>query len=559
MKKSGLIFVYLIIVVALCLSGCLQQGTPSNSSSLTTPPAPVNHTPANPAPANPAPMNRSAASGPTINEVIIYLMAKNIAFNNSTITVPAGANVTVYFDNQDSGTPHNFAVYYSPSASQTIFQGKIITGPAKATYTFTAPSKPGTYYFQCDVHSTQMNGQFIVQPSGAAFQAGISQTSVSASLTQNASAATQAIQQMKMSASVTIKDYAYDPSTITVPAGTSIIWTNLDTVPHTVTGTNGKFDSGILGPGKKFNYTFSDPGTYNYYCTIHPYMKGQVVVTLYGGPYPQSEIPTAVPISTTSPQPSTRITIDLLAKDMSFDKDNITVIAGAQVNINFFNLDVGMPHNFAVYANSGADTVIYQGPVIIGPKQITYTFNAPVDPGIYFFRCDVHPKVMTGNFYVVSKDNLQYPTPGPASQIEPANSVPSQGTSTAGQNVTATGSGPQSVTVDLTAENIAFDMKTITVPAGARVIINFNNKDSGVPHNFAVYTDSSATTAIFKGNIITGPAKTTYTFTAPDNQGTYFFRCDIHPTQMTGQFVVGSSGTMQTTNISVANISTMNM
>ena len=149
MKKSGLIFVYLIIVVALCLSGCLQQGTPSNSSSLTTPPAPVNHTPANPAPANPAPMNRSAASGPTTNEVIIYLMAKNIAFNNSTITVPAGANVTVYFDNQDSGTPHNFAVYDSPSASQTIFQGKIITGPAKATYTFTAPiTKPGTYYFQ---------------------------------------------------------------------------------------------------------------------------------------------------------------------------------------------------------------------------------------------------------------------------------------------------------------------------------------------------------------------------------------------------------------------------
>ena len=101
-----------------------------------------------------------------------------------------------------------------------------------------------------------------------------------------------------------------------------------------------------------------------------------------------------------------------------------------------------------------------------------------------------------------------------------------------------TGAAGQATTVDLTAQNIAFDKSTITVPAGAEVTVNFNNMDDGVPHNFAVYTDSSASQNIFKGDTITGPDTTTYTFTAPSEPGTYFFRCDVHPQQMTGDFIV---------------------
>ena len=98
--------------------------------------------------------------------------------------------------------------------------------------------------------------------------------------------------------------------------------------------------------------------------------------------------------------------------------------------------------------------------------------------------------------------------------------------------------GPQTVTVNLTARNLAFNMSTITVPASAMVVVNFNNQDAGVPHNFAVYTNSSAQQVIFRGQIITGPGMTTYTFTAPSQPGTYFFRCDVHFTMMTGQFEV---------------------
>ena len=97
---------------------------------------------------------------------------------------------------------------------------------------------------------------------------------------------------------------------------------------------------------------------------------------------------------------------------------------------------------------------------------------------------------------------------------------------------------PQSVTVDLVAEDIAFDKNTITVPAGAKVTVNFDNRDSGVPHNFAVYESEAAEKVIFRGLIVTGLAKTEYTFDAPAVPGTYFFRCDIHPTLMTGQLIV---------------------
>lgn len=103
--------------------------------------------------------------------------------------------------------------------------------------------------------------------------------------------------------------------------------------------------------------------------------------------------------------------------------------------------------------------------------------------------------------------------------------------------VSGSGSG-QTVTVSLVAQGFAFDKSTLTIPAGARVVMTFDNRDAGVPHNFALYTDSSAKQKIYGGALITGPATTTYTFTAPLTPGTYFFRCDVHPTSMYGSFVV---------------------
>lgn len=92
------------------------------------------------------------------------------------------------------------------------------------------------------------------------------------------------------------------------------------------------------------------------------------------------------------------------------------------------------------------------------------------------------------------------------------------------------------VELEISAENIEFNKDTLTAPAGARVRLTFTNDDA-VPHNVAVYESEDAEEEIFVGEIFSGPTETmVYEFDAPDERGTYFFRCDVHP-QMTGDFI----------------------
>ncbi len=77
---------------------------------------------------------------------------------------------------------------------------------------------------------------------------------------------------------VVIENYAFQEASVSVPPGTTVVWKNLDDDPHTVTATDGAFDSKGLAQGDTFSYRFDKPGTYTYYCKVHPMMKGTVVV-----------------------------------------------------------------------------------------------------------------------------------------------------------------------------------------------------------------------------------------------------------------------------------------
>src|SRR5579883_1778903 len=77
--------------------------------------------------------------------------------------------------------------------------------------------------------------------------------------------------------SISIANFAFSPSSLTVKAGTKVTWTNNDSVTHTVTEGNGAFNSGDLAPGSSFSFTFSKAGTYSYHCSIHPSMTATIV------------------------------------------------------------------------------------------------------------------------------------------------------------------------------------------------------------------------------------------------------------------------------------------
>lgn len=80
-------------------------------------------------------------------------------------------------------------------------------------------------------------------------------------------------------AAVGIDNFTFNPATVTVKAGTTVTWTNKDDIPHGIAATNNAFKrSQALDTDDSFSFTFTAPGTYQYFCYIHPHMTGTIVV-----------------------------------------------------------------------------------------------------------------------------------------------------------------------------------------------------------------------------------------------------------------------------------------
>jgi plastocyanin len=78
--------------------------------------------------------------------------------------------------------------------------------------------------------------------------------------------------------SINIDNFSFTPVAVTVKAGTQITWTNRDDIPHTVVSSDNEFKSKALDTDDKFSFTPTKPGTYNYFCSLHPKMTAKVVV-----------------------------------------------------------------------------------------------------------------------------------------------------------------------------------------------------------------------------------------------------------------------------------------
>lgn len=223
-------------------------------------------------------------------------------------------------------------------------------------------------------------------------------------------------------------------------------------------------------------------------------------------------------------------------------KDDATVSAGnVTVSVDVKNLDIVDKQGQKSVAGEGHIHYYMDVPVPTTPGKPAITAG-----GTYVHTIDTSytwQNVSAGmhNFSVQLVNNDHTPLDPPVLSL---NTVKVAGSNETSQIMTVKSVGTQSnntsnknVTIDLAAKNIKFDKNTMTVPSGANVTINFDNQES-VPHNFALYENSDAKKAIFVGEVITGPKNITYTFVAPTKSGTYFFRCDVHPKTMVGDFIV---------------------
>jgi plastocyanin len=93
-----------------------------------------------------------------------------------------------------------------------------------------------------------------------------------------AEAAKQAMAPAGKVVEVKVDNFSFSPQTITIAAGTTVIWTNRDDIPHTVVSDDKVFKSKVLDTDEKFSYTFDKAGDFPYFCSVHPKMTGKVIV-----------------------------------------------------------------------------------------------------------------------------------------------------------------------------------------------------------------------------------------------------------------------------------------
>ncbi|MCA9878425.1 MAG: cupredoxin domain-containing protein [Thermomicrobiales bacterium] len=182
-------------------------------------------------------------------------------FSPATLTIDAGAIVAFANTHRDEHTATGAGI-----DSGIIGPGAVVT---------VTMSTPGEFRYACQFHP-EMTGLIRVRDAAGNVPVA-SAEAVSGS-------------------AVTIDSLAFDPPRIAVAPGATVTWANDDTVPHTVTATDGAFDSGILEPGGTFSFAFDQPGGFTYHCLLHPTMTGEV----QAGDVPASTDAAASPVPAAS-------------------------------------------------------------------------------------------------------------------------------------------------------------------------------------------------------------------------------------------------------------------
>ena len=191
------------------------------------------------------------------------------------------------------------------------------------------------------------------------------------------------------------------------------------------------------------------------------------------------------------------------ASSKGFAETELAVPAGAPIELSFDNQEQSVQHNVSVWeVEDFSGTPLFSGELVTGPSTVEYSIQG-LTAGTYYFRCDVHPTTMTGTI------------------------VAGEGGTETGGTETGTETGGEA-DVSIAARELVFDKAQFTLPAGEPATIAFTNDDP-FDHNVAIYTDESLTTVLLQGELFTGPGTIEYAVPALE-PGSYYFRCDLHPT-----------------------------
>lgn len=259
-----------------------------------------------------APVNQSS----TTREIIIEWMETQSGqdrFYPDFIIVNQGDTIDLTFINNDTvahdiviGPPYNIVVNASVPGLHNDVTGQEFTTPAlnnspgvvvtgtpgnvSARYSFVA-RYAGIYEFVCTYHiQVGMLGYLVVLPLPSGSSGITSPISSNQTVTQS-----PVISQVSIvpGAALNVNQPGYTPIDVTLVIGVNntVEWTNNDNMPHTVTATDGSFDSGNMNPGATFSHTFTEPGSFAYICSYHHWMHGTItVVSGAGGHQPSQNV-----------------------------------------------------------------------------------------------------------------------------------------------------------------------------------------------------------------------------------------------------------------------------
>ena len=282
-----------------------------------------------------------------------------------------------------------------------------------------------------------------------------------------------------------IVDFDFNPRELTFDAGTEVTWTNEGARPHTVTDRGGTFDTDPIPPGGSETVTFSAPGRYYVFCRINPSRMNGVVTV--------NADPDAAVTRVQATDPARE------GDQLSFDPPSLTVATGS--TISFANVG-GKPHTLTADDGSFDTGVVTPGAENgrFAGNNATITLNKP---GSFPFHCEVHPAAMKGTITVEGEEK---------------------------RGAGAASDAPRTASVEV--EDFSFNPAEASVAPGGTV--TWENR--GDANHTATFDDVDLDT----GNLAPGEEGD---LTAPDEPGSYSYRCDIHPGRMRGVLVVVGQNT----------------